>query len=226
MNGDHQQTALTPANTAEVQQLLKRVTEGAVAAEESLQKLGKAAILAMAESLIQSVTNSELVELNRRKKKKTQRTKGNYGVARFMNQAVLDERTENKRAKEWKEVIRELMRLGPDILNSKPRRRRRTTMLPSDSTAIVRASPVKKNVQLRNTATASSGSTKRSMMVTLHVKVTSKELEQGLQSKRRQQDQQKQQGQQQKQGQQEHVDRTTDQLGRGMRIRKPSTRCM
>ncbi len=63
-------------------------------------------------------------------------------------------------------------------------------------------------------------------MITLRVKVTFKELKQGLQSKKRQQDQQKQQGQQQKQGQQEHVNRTIDQLGRGMRIRKPSTRCM
>ena len=147
-------------------------------------------------------------------------------------------------------MIRELMRLDSDILNSKLRRRRRITMLSSNFTAIVRASPVKKNVQLRNTATASSGSIKRSMMIILRVKVTSKELKQGLQSKRRQQDQQKQQGQQQKQdqqkqqgqqqkqdqqkqqgqqqkqGQQEHVDRTTHQLGRGMRIRKPSTRCM
>ncbi len=48
MNDDHQQTALTLTNTAEIQQLLKRVTEKAIAAEESLQKVGKAAILAMA----------------------------------------------------------------------------------------------------------------------------------------------------------------------------------
>ena len=119
-------------------------------------------------------------------------------------------------------MIRELMRLNFNILDFKLRRRKRITMLSSDFTAIVRASFVKKNVQLRNTATASSDSTKRSMMITLRVKVTFKELKQGLQSKRRQQDQQKQQrqqqkqdqqkqqGQQQKQGQQEHVDRTTD----------------
>ncbi len=111
-------------------------------------------------------------------------------------------------------------------------------MLSFNFTVIVRASFVKKNVQLKNTATASLDFIKRFMMITLRVKVTFKELKQGLQSKRRQQDQQKQQGQQQKQdqqkqqrqqqkqGQQEHVDRTIDQLGRDMRIRKPSTRCM
>ncbi len=82
-------------------------------------------------------------------------------------------------------MIRELMRLDSNILDLKSRRRRRTTMLSSDSTAIVRASPVKKNVQLRNIVTTSLDSTKRSIMITLRVKVTSKELEQGLQSKRR-----------------------------------------
>jgi len=119
-------------------------------------------------------------------------------------------------------MIRELMRLNFNILDFKLRRRKRITILSSDFIIIVRANPVKKNVQLRNTATASSDFIKRFMMITLRVKVTFKELKQGLQSKRRQQDQQKQQrqqqkqdqqkqqGQQQKQGQQEHVDRTTD----------------
>jgi len=144
MNDDHQQTTLTSTNTVEIQQLLKRVTEEAIAAEESLQKVNKAAILAMTEFLVQSVTNSELVKLNRRKKKKTQRTKSNYNVARFMNQAVLDDRINNQRLKEWNEVIRELMRLGSDILAPKSRRRR-TTIAPSSfmtSTAMVRVSAV------------------------------------------------------------------------------------
>ena len=75
------------------------MTEEAIAAEDSLQKVSKVVILAMTESLIQSVTNSELVKLNKRKKKKNHRTKSNYDVAKFMNQAVLDERTNYKRFK-------------------------------------------------------------------------------------------------------------------------------
>ena len=46
----------------------------------------------MAESTIQGVTNAELVELNRRKQQKSHRAKGNYGAARYINEAVLKER--------------------------------------------------------------------------------------------------------------------------------------
>ena len=60
-----------------------------------LQKVGKAAIRAMAESIIQGITNSKLIELNRRKQQKSTRLKGNYGAARFMNQAVIQERQAN-----------------------------------------------------------------------------------------------------------------------------------
>ncbi len=46
----------------------------------------------MAKSIIQGVTNAELIELNRRKQQKSNRLKGNYRAARFMNEAVLMER--------------------------------------------------------------------------------------------------------------------------------------
>ena len=45
----------------------------------------KAAISAMAESTVRSITNAELVELQRRKKAKTNRLQGNYGSTRVMN---------------------------------------------------------------------------------------------------------------------------------------------
>jgi len=64
--------ALTPANTLQIQQILQHVTKGACHTQrpdlnQVLQKVGKAAIRAMAESTIQGITNSELIELNRRK---------------------------------------------------------------------------------------------------------------------------------------------------------------
>ncbi len=231
MNDDHQQTTLTSTNTAEIQQLLKRVTEEAIAAEESLQKVNKAAILAMTEFLVQSVTNSELVKLNRRKKKKTQRTKSNYNVARFMNQAVLDDRINNQRLKEWNEVIRELMRLGSDILAPKSRRRR-TTIAPSSfmtSTAMVRVSPLKKRPQQRRTTASSTKRSqqtkKKSLIVILRVRVTLQELEQRNKEMEQQQESisdTDSRVEKQVQQQQQHVTSAADQLGRGMRTKRPA----
>lgn len=56
---------------------------------------------AMANSLIHSTTNSELIEQNRRQDKKTKRAKGNYGTARVMNQDVIMERRERQREVLW-----------------------------------------------------------------------------------------------------------------------------
>lgn len=74
--------ALTPANTAQVQQILNRAArakqvagaidtiaapeEDTLDIHEALQKVGKATMRAMADSLIYSTTNSELIEQNRR----------------------------------------------------------------------------------------------------------------------------------------------------------------
>ena len=44
----------------------------------------------MAERAIYATTNNELLELNRRKKRKANRTKGNWGNTRVMNQDIID----------------------------------------------------------------------------------------------------------------------------------------
>ncbi len=72
------------------------------------------------------------------------------------------------------------MRLNFNIFNFKLRRRKRITILSSDFIIIVRASFVKKNVQLKNIATASSDFIKRFIIITLRVKVTFKKLKQEL----------------------------------------------
>ncbi len=77
------------------------------------------------------------------------------------------------------------MRLNFNILNFKLQRRKRIIMLSFNFTIIVRASFVKKNVQLRNIITISLNFIKRFIMITFRVKVTFKELKQELQSKKR-----------------------------------------
>ncbi len=116
--------ALTPANALHIQKILHQVTQTGVETQQPdlshiLQKVGKAAIRAMAESTIQGVTNAELIQLNKRKEQKSNRPKGNYGTARFMNEAVLKERQTNQANKAWKAVVTTLNRLGPDIFKPK-----------------------------------------------------------------------------------------------------------
>lgn len=89
--------------------------------KQVLQKVGKAAVTAMADSTIQGVTNLQLVELNRRKKAKSTRTKGNYGAAKFLNQDVLDNRVQYQSENKLNKVIASFMRLGPDRLAPKLR---------------------------------------------------------------------------------------------------------
>lgn len=95
---------------------------------QALNKVGKAVIRATAESTIQSTTNAEFLELNRRKQKKTKRVKGHYGQARYMNQAILDEREEAQAELTWGQVVASPLRLSPDILAPKrppaPRKKR------------------------------------------------------------------------------------------------------
>jgi len=61
-----------------------------------LEKMSKAAIQAMMKSTIQNVTNQKLLELNRRKKQKSNRIESNYNTARVMNQKIVNERRENQ----------------------------------------------------------------------------------------------------------------------------------
>ena len=77
--------AITPANVLQVKQLLREVTAEGVELEEVVQKVSKAACFAMAERTIQSATANKLLELNKRKERKANRTKGNWGNARVMN---------------------------------------------------------------------------------------------------------------------------------------------
>ena len=69
--------AITPANVLQVKQLLREATAGGVKLEEVVQKVSKAAYFAIAERTIQSATTNKLLELNKRKERKANRTKGN-----------------------------------------------------------------------------------------------------------------------------------------------------
>jgi len=57
-----------------------------------MQKVGKSAILAMAECIVQERTNTDLLAYAARKEAKKKRRKGNTDVAMVMNKEVLAER--------------------------------------------------------------------------------------------------------------------------------------
>jgi len=116
---DGLEVVLTPANTSQIQQLIRQAVKETIPSQ-ILQKMGKAAIRAMTKSTIQSVTNQKLLELNRRKKQKNNRIGGNYGTTRVMNQEIVDERKENERTKIWQKEVNSLLRLGPELFTSKP----------------------------------------------------------------------------------------------------------
>ena len=108
--------------------------------------MSKAAISAMAESTVHSITNAELVELQRWKKAKTNSLQGNYGSIRVMNQDIFDERKaryiataqqkeSKKKEKEWDLEIRRLRTLGPDLFApprppARPKRRAAAALHP------------------------------------------------------------------------------------------------
>ena len=87
----------------------------------------------MADSSIQSITNAELVELNRRRKEKANRSAAYYGNARIMKLDVVREREQkaatkvqeketreyNKHEKEketiYNKEVNYLMRIGPEL---------------------------------------------------------------------------------------------------------------
>ncbi len=192
----------------------------------------------MAESTIQGVTNAELVELNRRKQQKSHRSKGNYGAARYMNEAVLKERQTNQADKAWKAVVTSLNRLGSDIFNPKekpvPKSRptpKKKPLPPTIRPAIITpfrlptatsATAIPDRTGVPPTAiqeatpskvdyTVVRMTTKRPkrLVIKLPIRVTTAELERGL---RRQNGQEGQEGQ---------VTNRISQSGRGMRTRKP-----
>ena len=92
---------LTPGNILQVKRLCDKAIKERLKLdpEEVLQKVCKATCSAMAQSSIHNATNNELLELNRRKEGKANRTKGNWGTARVMNQEVIDQRKKDAAAK-------------------------------------------------------------------------------------------------------------------------------
>ena len=142
--------------------------------------MSKATISAMAESTIQSITNTELVELQRRKKAKASRLQGNYGGARVMNQCIVDERKaryiataqqkeSKKKEKEWDQEIKRLRILGPDLFTpprppATPRRRAPAPPTSPPATLICPNSPPAR---------------RQKKIVTLRLRVTTADLQQG-----------------------------------------------
>ena len=197
--------------------------------------MGKAAIRAMAESTIQNVTNQELLELNRRKKKKINRIGGNYGTARVMNQEVVDERRENQQAKVWQKEVNFLLRLGPELFTSKPPPTRKRAVVTSaqqtklwnrEVNDLLRLGPELFTSPASMTLTASSRQKKKKQLI---VKLRVRQLEQKQKQKQlivklRVRQLKQEQEQEQEQEQRNNGISTNGQSGRGMRIRRAPKR--
>ncbi len=113
---------LTPANMREVQLLLDKLCKSSqVEAEILLKKVGKSAMLAMADSIIQNRTNEELIEHNKRKENKKKRKKGNNEYARHVNQEVVNER---KADWNWDNEVKRLGTINKDIFRARLHARR------------------------------------------------------------------------------------------------------
>lgn len=118
-NGSYQVT-LTLKNTSDIQQILGEAAQGR-SIINALEKVGKAAMLAMAESTIHSVTNAELLALNQRRKAKADRPTASFVGGRIMDHEVLDEREATAATKRLTKEWNGLMRIPVDILQPKKR---------------------------------------------------------------------------------------------------------
>ncbi len=207
------QVTLTPANTLQVQQLLKQATSGQDLTH-ALQKVGKAAIVAMAEAAVQSATNNEFLELNKKKDRKASRSKVNYGVARYLGDDARKEREErakNKRDEkairrsqaEWNKEIKRLGKLAPQLFEAPPPRK---VQVPKTPKTPKKATSVRELPQTPGTPLQLVPSRPLRLIVRLLVRVSTQELQQGRWGQPRQA--------QQKDG--------GEQLGRGQRLRKPA----
>ena len=182
--------------------------------------MSKAAFFAMAKHAIQNATTNELLELNKRKERKANRAKGNWGNARVMNQEVIDQRKKDaadafdeKRAqlatKEWNKEERRLRALGPNIFApprppDTPRRRIPATFSPPASPLRLMSPPPRHHPR------------RRRMIVILPVRVTTQELQQGRWAGQKQQEQEGQD-----RGQESSEKPQNQPMGRGQRVRKP-----
>jgi len=213
----------TPANTSQVQQLIRQAIKGTIPGQ-ILEKMGKAAIRAMAESTIQNVTNQELLELNRRKKQKTNRIGGNYGTARVMNQEIVDERRENQRTKIWQKEISSLLHLGPELFTSKPPIRKRAVVTSAQQTKVWNRE-VNDLLRLGPELFTSEPSSRQKKKKQLIVKLRVRQLEQEQEQKQKQKQLiVKLRVRQLEQKQRNNGISTTGQSGRGMRIRRAPKR--
>ncbi|KAL6715953.1 hypothetical protein ACLMJK_006915 [Lecanora helva] len=224
------QKVVTPGNIQEVRAITKQFQNNKdlpIAQKEYMQKIANAAEKFMASTQIHSALNTEFFELQKRKKEKANRSRGNYGAARVMNETTLQERQQwqkeqdaKTRQREWIKQVKLLGRIDPYIFTPRAPITPKTTpgagarsvqfRLPQAGTP--QAAPQAAPPQVTPRARAR----KKRLIVTLYIRVSTLALEQGKQG------QQQQQGQQ---GQQQHQDLSaTYQTGRRLRIRKASTR--
>ena len=142
--------ALTPGNIAEVEAVIHRQKEehkqsgqfNAIDVIDVLERVGKAAKIAIADKIIYSKTTAELYDLNQLKKAKGKRTRGNYGYAQVMSadtvRARNDQTAKTAAAKEDKRILTEwntewnrIKKVGPGIVTWRtPFRKRQAPVTP------------------------------------------------------------------------------------------------
>ena len=104
--GEAIQVPITPANVLQVDLLFQQILEGELQLDPEtafkLQKLRNAASKAIANSLIQRTTNTELITAELTKKKRSNRERGrNYVFGRVLNGETLREREAFNMFKEY-----------------------------------------------------------------------------------------------------------------------------
>ncbi len=199
-SGGSGELLFTPANITQMERLMQQFKDGMMqlAAEDVLKKVGKACQFAFAESHIQDNINLKLLEVNRRKDKKNNRTRGNDGAAILYDSSVLNERRSNAQIKAdikldkqaaiiWKDVFG---KLDPDLFIAerqpyRPRRRQSQTpqkqvRFSSDTPATLSrtAPPPPPPPPLALVAPSQLLPTRR-LVLTLRVRVTLEDLRQG-----------------------------------------------
>jgi len=85
-----------------------------------LEKVGKAALHAMADTVVQQETIKGLMHAVNHKNR-SKRSNEHYGHARVINQVVINERKEEAASKAFKSAAKALLRLGPDLFMSPKR---------------------------------------------------------------------------------------------------------
>ena len=170
---------MTPANVLQVQRILHQAKAEGIELGDVVQKVSNAAYFVVAQHTIQNTTINELLELNKRKERKTNRAKGNWGNSRVLNQEVVDQRKKDaadvidkKRTQhavnECNKEERGLRALGPNIF-AQPRppvtpRRRAPAAISSPPASLFR--PDSPPLRCRR------------MIMILPVRVTTQELQQ------------------------------------------------